>query len=248
MIGKIRKAIVAIPIAALMIVQVVSTSVATTSPAPALADINLSSESLVLATFLEDLRSFDKQGADLGRKVSLTRTEFVAYERQGDDLKRRVSGVQNSLRQIIDKLKAAGQWDNLDQILLAKISEPGFQSFVRSEGLKKTLEDAASGRNINVNEIASPVDALRNKVQGQAPDSVFERGNSSLASRAVRVAYTPAPPMFAASLRCRFARVREAVSGATSGNGKASQGAFDAVDCFCNGNAVGGCDRKFATS
>jgi hypothetical protein len=245
MLGDIRKAFVSIAIAAFMIVPFVSKSAATISTEPTFVGVDLRAENRILAAYLEDLRSFDKQGADLGKRPSVSRTEFAAYERQGDELKRRVSDLQNTLRQVIDKFKAAGQWDNLEQTLLAKIKDSEFQNFVRTEGFKKTLDEAASGRNINVNEIASPVEVLRNKVQGRASDPTFERGNSALASRAVRVAYTPAPAMFASNVRCRLARLRFGISGAVSNDGKASAGANVARNCFC-GNIGSACDTRFA--
>ena len=188
-----------------MLIQVVSASVATTSPAPsvAFAEADLSSESQTLDSFATDLGKFDKKGGELAKKISLTRAEFAAHEQSANDLKRRVSGIQNALRDAIRKLKAAGQWDNLDQTVLAKISDSRFQTFVRTEGFKKTLEEAASRLSDDANQISNPLDALRNKVLG----AVFEPGTQSLASRAVRVSYTP-PAMLALNFRCRLASLR----------------------------------------
>ncbi len=236
-----RTLMVICAVVTMMLTQIATTSVATTSPAPAFADADLSGESRTLDTFVVELGVFDKKGADLAKRASLTRAEFVTYERQGEDLKRRVSGVQNALRQVIDKLKAAGQWDNLDQTLLAKINDSVFQNFVRSEGFKKTLEEVAAGRNINVNEIANPVNALRNKVQGQAPGSVFNPTDSTLALRAVRVAYTPAPAMVAASVRCRLSYLRVGISGAVKVSGQPTDRSVNALQCYCLGNQ-GACD------
>jgi hypothetical protein len=222
------------------------TSTANIQPSPVAnpaIDADLNAESRILDTFAGDLGKFDRKGVELAKRSSLTGPDLAEYDRQGDDLKRRLSEVQKTLRQIIIKLKAAGQWDNLDQTLLAKISDSGFQDFVRREGFKRTLEEAASGLSNNPNEILKPVDALRNRVQGRAQDSIFERGDM----RVVRVSYTTAPAMFAATLRCRFARIRQGITGATSSSGHPSQKAHDLVDCFCDGNAVGGCERLAAT-
>jgi hypothetical protein len=230
MIGNIRKSIVAIAIAALIIVQFVGKSAATASPAsaPAFVDADLSAESRSLDTYVDELAQFDKKGKDLAKKPSLTRTEFATYERRAEDLKRRLSGVQNTLIQIITKLKAAGQWDNLDQSVLAKISDSRFQDFVRREGFKKVLEEAASVLSNSANEIVSPVEILRNKVHAQAPD--FEPGNSILASRAVRVAYTT---MFTKPVRCALAYIRVGITRRPLGSGKPSKGANDAFNCYC---------------
>jgi hypothetical protein len=231
MIGNIRKVFVATAIAALMIFQI-GKSAATTSPAPAIADADLIAEGRILDTYVDNLVAFDKKGADLGKKSSLTRAEFVAYEQVGEDLKRRVAEVRNAVLRAIDKLKAAGQWDNLDQIVLARISDSKFQAFVRQESLKKTIEDLAEGRNINVNEIVSPVDKLRSRVQAQTPDSIFAPRNSTLASRAVRVAYTTPPAMFTKPVRCAIAHVRVGLTRPFNG-GAPSNRANNAFLCYC---------------
>ena len=233
-----RKMTVLCAVVTIMLAQIVTTSVATTSsaPAPSFVDADLSSESQTLDDFVNDLGEFDKKSVELGRKVSLTRAEFDSHERTANDLKRRLSGIQSALGAAIRKLKAAGQWDNLDQIVLTKVSDSKFQDLVRRESFKRSLETASTGLSNNPNEVVRPIDALRNKVQGQAPDSVFERGNSSLASRAVRVAYTPAPPMFAAGLRCSLAWIRHGFSAAFDKNGRPSPKAANAQDCYCLGS------------
>src|SRR6185503_7193948 len=64
MIGNIRKAIVAIAIAAAMIVPVVNRSSAATSPVPIPApfDADLSAEGRLLDTYVAELVQFDKKG------------------------------------------------------------------------------------------------------------------------------------------------------------------------------------------
>jgi hypothetical protein len=238
MIENFRKVLVVTAIAALMIFQIGKSAATTSLPtAPAVADADLSAEGQILDTYVDNLVAFDKKGADLGKKSSLTRAEFVAYERVGEDLKRRLAEVQSALRRAIDKLKAAGQWNNFDQIVLARVSAPRFEALVRQESLKKTLEDLAEGRSINVNEILAPADVLRNKVQGRVQDSIFERGNSTLASRATRVAYATAPTMFTHPVRCAIAQIRVGLTRPfntkNSPKGAPSVNANNAFLCYC---------------
>jgi hypothetical protein len=218
----------------MMLAQIVTTSVATTSPAPApaFADADINAESKTLDAFVIDLARFDKKSAELGKKATIAHLEYELHERTANDLKRRLSEVQNALREAIRKLKAAGNWDNLDQIVLAKISDARFQAFVRSEGFKKTLEELATGLSNNANEIARPLEALRNKVQGQMQDPIYERGNTA---RVVRVAYTPVPAVAAFNTRCRLAYLRVGFTGAFN-KGNPSDRAQNAFDCYCNGD------------
>ena len=236
-----RKLTILWAIVIMMLAQVVTTSVATTSPAPApaFADADISAESRTLSAFVTDLGKFDKKSAELSKRPSIAHVEYELHERTANDLKRRLPGVQNALREAIRKLKAAGQWDNLDQIVLAKISNASFQATVRSEGFKKTLEELASGLSNNANEISSPIDALRNKVKAEVHDPIFERGNTALVSRVARVAYTPAPAVSASSVRCRLAYLRLGFSGAVGAGGTVgdpSKPAQNAYDCYCNGD------------
>jgi len=233
-----RKLTAIAAVVATILVQVLSTSVATTSASPSVTftDADLNSESRTLDSFVGDLVKFDKKSVELGKKASLTRAEFAGQEQSANDLKRRVSEIQTALREAIRKLKAAGQWDNLDQTLLAKISDPKFQSIVRNEGFKKTVEDAASG--LDANQISTPLDVLRNKVQG----AVLEPGTSLQALRAVRVAYTPSPAMFGLNLRCRLSSIRLAFSGLA--HGSPTSGAKVNFNCHCYGD---NCDAAATT-
>jgi hypothetical protein len=218
----------------------------TTSARPlpgTVADANLSAESRALDSFLADLAKLDKKSVELSKKSSLTRTEFDAHQRTADDLKRRLSAVQNALRDAITKLKAAGQWEQLDQIVLAKISNSKFQEFVRRDGFKRTLEVAASTLSNDANEIDSPLGILRNKVQAQVQDSIYTPGRGGLALRAVPVANTPPPALFKSKARCSLAYLRAGISGAFNPTRGPSERANLGILCFCDGNF---CDEFFA--
>jgi hypothetical protein len=233
-----RKLTVVCAVVIIMLAQIVTTSVATPSSAttPAFVDTDLDTESRTLDTFVDDLGKFDKHGRELGKKASLTAAELDLHERTANDLKRRVSGVQSALGAMVRKLKAAGQWNDLDEIVLAKVGDSNFQDFVRREGFKKTLEELSSGLSNNTNELINPLDALRNRVKAQAQDPSFGPANSILAPRLVRVGYTTAPVMFATNAKCRLAQLRRGFGAAFSKSGRPSPHAANAVGCYCSGN------------
>jgi len=197
--------------------------------------VDLRAESATLDSFLADLVRFDKKGVELGKKSSLTQSELVEYEQSANDLKRRVSSVQDAFRQTITKLKAAGLYDNIDQTLLSRISNSKFQAIARRDGFKKTLDEVAAGVAGAANEINVP-DSLRAKVRAQVNGPNFDSGNSTLAARQVRVAYSVAPVMFTATFKCKVALVRFGFSGATN-NGEPTEKAANRVSCFCDGDS-----------
>jgi hypothetical protein len=231
-----RRRVVAYAIlAALISLMGLQLATSARTAAAGLADADLSAEDRIIDSFVNDLGKFDKKGLELGKKASLTRLEFDAHQRDAEALRNRVSGVQNALREVIRKLKAVGQWDNLDQIALAKVRNSTFQDFVRGKGLKRTLEDGALNLSGDAGDIAKPLDSLRRKIQAQASDGGFESGSSSLASRAVRVAFEPEPAVFRDSLRCRAASLRFGITALVFGEGPKTTRAATASNCACEG-------------
>jgi hypothetical protein len=193
--------------------------------------IDINSEMRTLTTFVTDLGRFDKKRVELGKKESLTRAEFVALQNSSDELKRRLPAVNSTIQEIARKLKAAGQWDNLDATVLAKLDDPKFQSLFRRLGFKQILENAASRLSSDADEISQPLEPLRNRVRAQ--NSILEPRHSDLALRAVPVAYEPSPALTATSFRCRFSLLRMGLSRAFGTSGAPSNGAVNAVNCFC---------------
>ena len=200
-----------------------------------ITDADLSAEERIIDSFVNDLGKLDKKSSELSRKATLTSLEFDAHQRDAEALRNRVSGVQNALREVIRKLKAAGQWDNLDQIALAKVNDAKYQDFVRRDGLKRILEDAALNFSGGAGDISKPLDLLRRKVQAQASEGIFEPRNSALATRSVRVAFRPEPAVFRDSLRCRAASLRLGIVGLIYGGTPKIAKAFDAYKCACEG-------------
>lgn len=212
------------------LLQSIGISRATVSPEPLSVDVNLSGESNALNAFHNDLGSFREKVAELKKKPSLTRVEFDAVQRTSDSLKGRVSGVQNTIREIIRKLKAAGQWDNLDAQLLANTTDGKLRTFFQQSSFRQDLEDAAANLGSQANDISTPVDNLRQKL-ALRDFSSYDRSEF----RVIPVAYkTPAPVAFT-SLACTVGKIRIKLIqrlGGTMTNATADQ-----VSCACNPGA-----------
>jgi hypothetical protein len=201
------------------------------------ASLDINSEIRTLDSFVADLGRLDKKRVELGKKDSLTRAEFAALQNSSDELKRRLSAINSTLQEITRKLKAAGQWDNLDATVLAKLDDPKFQTLFRRLGFKQIIDNAASRLSSDADEISQPLEPLRNRVKAQVQNSVFESGNSVLALRAVAVAYEPSLALTATSFRCRVSLLRMGLSRAFGNTGGPSNGSVNAVNCFCLDNA-----------
>ena len=203
------------------------------SPPAGSAGADIRSELRVLDAYVIELGRFDRRCADLGKKDFVAQIDFASQQRTADDLRRRVSTVQDSLQAIIRKLKASGEFDNLDQFILSKITDGTSNTFLRREGFKKILETAALQLSNDASQVSNPLDALRAKVNARAHESIFETNKPPLALRSVRVSYAPSPAMFDLNLRCRIGWLRIGFSKAFTGD--VSQGAQDTVNCHCLG-------------
>ena len=196
--------------------------------AGAFTDPDLINEARTLETYAIDLFKFDKKCAELKKRQSASPGEIDPLQRIADDLRGRLPGVQNALREIVRKLKAANQWADLDAKVLAKITDAKSQTRFRQESFKQTLELASSQLSNSASEINQPLVVLRRKLTGQTGSPVREL---PLAFRAVRVAYEPAAAMFTVTFRCRLAHLRVGISGFV--HGSATADATYNEDCQC---------------
>jgi len=219
-------------LAAIVLLQTVHLATNARATSNAFADVDLGPEVRVLDKLLADLSRFDKKNAELSKKASLTRAEFDSQQKTADDLKRQLPSVQTAFGDAIKKLKTAGLWDNLNQLVLEKTGSR-LRPYVEQDNFKKILEDSGSTLSNNANEISSPVEQLRSKVQARG--FVIEPGTTGLSSRAVRVAYSPSPVMFAKGLRCTLAGLRFGLSGFVHGAPSVNAGL--GFECFCEGKA-----------
>jgi hypothetical protein len=238
MVERIRKAIIAIAIAAMIIAQAAGNSEATTlrAPAPVIAELDLDLELGVLNTFFTELAKFDNKCIEFSRRSELTAAEFESLERAGNELKRRLSVVEGSLRDVIRKLQDAGLWERLNEIVLEKTPDE-LLPYIEQENFNEDLEEAASGISNSADELVSALDSLRNLVRAQVGEPIFRPGHSALASRVVRVSYRSAAAPSPAPVRCRLAKIRLRIDMLFfDENSTVPKSAF-AVGCYCNGDA-----------
>jgi hypothetical protein len=195
------------------------------------AAVDLGAENRVLETYFNDLGQFGRKCAELEKKKTLTRADLSPVERNSDDLKRRLSSVQSALREVVRKLKAANQWDNLDTVILARVRNTKFQDFVRREGFKRLLEESASQLASEAGQVSLPLDALRKKVSVSTTGFNFRTGMSAFTFHALPTTNAPAPAMAKFSLKCRLTFVIVGVSGFIHGN--PTDKALETIECAC---------------
>lgn len=217
---------------AMALLQSLHPAIAVRATTGALAEPDLSSESRALDTFVVELARLDKRTTELGRKTVVTRAEFDPVQNSANDLKRRLSEVQNAIGAIVRKLKAAGQWDNLNATLLAKSNDSSFRSFVRNEDFKKILEEFATTLTTQGSQIDVNLSTLRAKV-ARFENPAFEPSDSTLAGLVRRVGYNPTPAASGSSFRCRVAGVRFGVAVLVFGATPRANEARQSYQCYC---------------
>jgi hypothetical protein len=164
------------------------------------ADLNISTEAREVESFADDLFTFTEQISSLSKKTRLTNAELASARSSGDGLKRRIDSLQQNYRSLIAKLKAANLLETLDAKVNALITSGQSRlTFQRAGGARKLYEGLATDRSPLAQEIDADLQRLSSRVQSQ---SSFSEGE--LRTRAVRVAYQPAP-VFADGWRCNMA-------------------------------------------
>jgi len=171
-------------------------------PATTATAADLANEERALAKYFDDLVAFDSECAKLAKQPVLEHIHINPFQVKSDDLKSRLPGVQNTIREIIRKLKAANEWDDLDASLAAKITDGTSNTFFKETTFRQLLEESSNGLTSHGNEISIPLDKLRKKIiTGPGPGDGADL-------QIVRAAYeTPAPMKFV-SVRCSIGRAR----------------------------------------
>jgi len=198
---------VAVAIVAVWGVRMSTATSSSPAPTNVLPDVNIASELSTLGSLGDDLAKFDKKRAQLGKKNSVSGTEFNLLKNDHDALKQRLSQVPNAIRSIINKLKAAGKWDTFDEDLLASSTDEKFKASVREfGGARKLFEDGASqlGGSAAGEEIIGSLDDVQKKVAG---NRFFEWGSQESEFRLVAAAYSPVEPMLARTAGCILATI-----------------------------------------
>jgi hypothetical protein len=203
-------------------------------PAPPARPVPIKAELVeefrTLDKFVDDLFKLDRTRGELSRKTSLSLTEFDSLKGSADELRRRLSEVQNALRGIITKLKAAGEWEDIDSKVAETISDASLRARFRQTSFRRELEELSESVGSKAGEISGPVELLRRKVS--ARDSVFPPAGSALAWQAAPIAYRPEPAMFTTGLKCSLSKLRFGFSKLI--HGAATAKPHEAYHCACN--------------
>ena len=126
-----------VAVLAIALISSMRPSAATTmAPAP---DVDLRNEQQTISRYADDLIVYENQAAELGKRATLANTDFDPLQRKSDDLKGRLSGVQNAVREIVRKLKAANEWDDIDTRAAARIRDARQRTFFQDGSFKQLL-------------------------------------------------------------------------------------------------------------
>lgn len=194
--NKVSFRLVAIAIAAATIlVQSLFTYTSARALPGAAADVDITSEKRSVDAFGADLTALLAKCKDLAKKQSITASELNSAKATASGLKSRVSQAQQAFRSVVDKLKAAGLWDNLDSILPQITDAKAKRIIAENGGSQRILEEAASQLIGLSQEIDLLVQPLGAKVRASAANSFEDERLQDLRSRVVHVTYNPPAPM-----------------------------------------------------
>jgi hypothetical protein len=172
----------------------------------------------------------------------LVNADLDVAQRRASQLQSRLSEVQSAFREIVRKLKAANQWDNLNATIAAKITDPNERREFEELNLKQLLDDGSSTLTNHSNEISAPLDNLRRKV---ARATLRSYGENAFAI--VPAAYHPATPtMFLVSVKCLIAGAKRGIVGAM-GN-QPNPHSTDVWSCACRPGSTKGAGTGAACS
>ena len=164
------------------------------------ANLALGNEERVLAKYFDDLFAYETQCVQLGKRAAVANADINPLQARSDDLKARLSEVQNTVREIVRKLKAANEWDDVDTATASAIDDSGLKSLFQRTSLKRLLEDSSNTLASQANEISGPLDRLRKRSTSRYGDG-FE-------VQFVRAAYAAPAVSAEDSLGCKIGQMR----------------------------------------
>lgn len=192
---------------------------------------DLTREERVLSRYLDELFAYEKECAQVGKRARLVNEDLEPVQRKSEDLKRRLPGVQDAIREIVRKLKAANEWTDLDTNIAARLTDARDKSYFQENSLKKLLEGASNNLTSHASEISAPVDNLRRRLTSRTFAPYGE-------ARIINAAYAPAP--YAGSgLTCLMANVRLGLAWRIGGREETS--AQNQRICACSGGTAAMC-------
>jgi len=187
---------------AITLIPSVHQSAATNQPpvATVAAGADLVNEQRVIARYFDDLVAYESECAKLGKRPVLEHIHINPVQAKSDDLKGRLSGVQNAVREIVKKLKAANEWENLNTTVAAGISDGTSNTFFKQTSFKQFLEESSNNLTSHRNEISEPLDKLRKRLTSRYSDGAD--------FQIVRAGYeAPAPVGAPGSLGCTVGKL-----------------------------------------
>jgi hypothetical protein len=138
-------------------------STAKVQPAPA-TKTDLTNEERTLSRFFADLSAYSKEVSELDKRPRLASADLEPLQRKSADLKGRLSGVQSSIAEIVRKLKAANEWERLDETLLTGITDARQKTFLQEVSARRLLETAAGNLSSRGGDISGSIENLRKKL------------------------------------------------------------------------------------
>ena len=171
-------------------------------PATSATGADLANEERALAKYFDDLVAYDSECAKLDKQAVLEHIHINPVQAKSDDLKSRLPGLQNVVREIIRKLKAANEWDNLDASFAAQVNDGTSNTILKDTSPKQLLEESSNNLTSHANEISIPLDKLRKRLTSQT----FSPSGADANIQIVRAAYAAPAPMAFVSLRCSIGK------------------------------------------
>lgn len=213
-----------------------SATTATQPPLPATLapGADLSNELRTLAKYSDDLVAYQKQTAQLSKKASLTLAEIDTVQRPLNDLKGRLSGLQNTVREIVRKLKAANEWDDLDTSVAASITDARQKSLFQQDSFKQLLEESSNNLASHGNEISLPLDKLRKRLASQT----FSPSRDGADFQIVRASYEAPTLVRFVSLACSINKIRVGLLHRLGG--EQTDASVDQISCACDSGRTTG--------
>ena len=191
----------AMAILALTLIPSIRQSTARAEPSVATgSSLDLANEERILGRYYDDLVSYKKHTLELGKRARLVSTDLDEAQNRSEDLKRRLSEVQNAVREIVRKLKAADQWASLDTTILARITDARDKSYFQQNSFKKLLEDSSNDLTSYGSDITTPFDNLRRKLTSRT-------GSSNGEALIVRAHHSSAP-FTRSGLQCLISNIQ----------------------------------------
>jgi hypothetical protein len=192
--------------------------------------VNLVNEERALAKYFDDLYAYHRQSAQLSKKPSLLSADLDPLQRKSDELKGRLSELQNVIREIVRKLKAANEWNDLDTSIAASITDASKRAKFKENSFKQLLEESSNSLTSYGNEINIPLDKLRKRLTSRT----FSPYSDGSDVQIVRAGYeAPAPVRLFRSLGCAVAQIRIGLIDRLGGAPTEEQD--NQMECACTG-------------